>query len=370
MGLGFLASRPVIIMKRMQMESKNNISGSEQPIIDASLIVEYLKGHTSREEDLLVGAWMTEKEENRAEIRKVAEIYYTKRAHDRMASRDVELAYRKVISHVGRVRTSRRNMWWISVAAAVVGAVLLSSIYVLLARFDSLGNEAASVIVEANPGVRTCVNLPDGTVVNLNSGSKIIYPENFQGKYRSVTVEGEVFFQVKRNEAKPFIVKTSDGKASVQVLGTSFNIQSFRGEREFTAALITGSVLVSLNCVNGKTISKRLVPLEKLIFNENTDCVSVETVDADAEIAWTKGIHVFKNTPMSQVLKTLSHSYNVEFAIHDPSIASYRFTGTFNNRQLVQILDYIKISSNIDYEINTFFSDDSIKVERTKIILK
>lgn len=350
------------------MGYKNNISDKREITVDEALIVNYLKGHTSSEETALVQAWMTESEENRLEVRQIAELYATKRAYDRIEARNTEQAYQKVISHINHKQTPRRYTLGWTVAAAFIGAVLLSSLYIFLTQPDQHLQEN-SILVEANPGVRTNVNLPDGTVVQLNSGSKLIYPESFKGKFRTVTVEGEAFFQVKRDEKKPFIVETSDKRASVQVLGTAFNVQSFKGETEFVTTLVNGSVLVNLNCDNGKKLSRQLVPSEKVIFDKNSAQISIEKVNANDEIAWTKGILVFKNCEMSQVFKTLSHSYNVDFEILNPTIKKHHFTGTFNNKQLTHILNYIKISSDIKYTIKYSQSDDSVNVQQTKIII-
>jgi len=350
------------------MEYKYNISDEEIFAIDESLIVNYLKGYTSREDTTSVEAWIAESDENRSKVCQIAELYAVKRAYDRIESRNVDLAYQKAYLRIKDKQTLRNSRLWWSIAAACIGVIILSSVYSILTHPD-LFLKRDFIVVEANPGVRTCINLPDGTVVNLNSGSKIIYPESFKGKTRSVTIQGEAFFQVKRNEKKPFIVETSDKRASVQVLGTSFNIQSFEGESEFTATLVNGSILVNLNGSSGKTKSRQLVPFEKVTFDKNTEHFSIEEVNTDDEIAWTKGVLVFKNSEMSSVLRTLSHSFNVEFDIRNPSINKYHFTGTFNNRQLIHILDYIKISSDINYTISYSCLDDSASVQKMKIIL-
>lgn len=350
------------------MGYKYNISDEGIFTIDEALIVNYLKGYTSREDTASVETWIAESEENRSKVCQIAELYAVTRAHDRMKSRNVDLAYQKACLHIkGKQIVRNYRLWW-SVAAACIGAIILSSVYVILIQSDLL-LKSDFIVVEANPGVRTCINLPDGTVVNLNSGSKIVYPESFKGKIRTVTIQGEAFFQVKRNEKKPFIVETSDKRASVQVLGTSFNIQSFEEESEFTATLVDGSILVNLNGNSGKTKSKQLVPFEKVTFDKNTEHFSIEKVNTDDEIAWTKGILVFKNSEMSNVLRTLSHGFNVEFDVRNPAINKYHFTGTFNNRQLIHILDYIKISSDINYTISYSCLDDSVDVQKMKIIL-
>ena len=88
------------------------------------------------------------------------------------------------------------------------------------------------------------------------------------------------------------------------------------------------------------------------------------------EAAWMEGKLMFKNMPLPQVLKRLSYFYNVKFEIQDPVINSYYFNGTFENKQLSQVLDYLKISSRIDYEIKQAMTDDSQGSQSTMVILR
>ena len=101
-----------------------------------------------------------------------------------------------------------------------------------------------------------------------------------------------------------------------------------------------------------------------------TKTVEVKKADVESEIAWKDGYLIFKDIPLPQLLKRLSNFYNVEFKVIDPVINSYRFTGTFKNRQLSQVLDYLKISSQIDYSIKQMEADDSESMQREVVILR
>ena len=87
------------------------------------------------------------------------------------------------------------------------------------------------------------------------------------------------------------------------------------------------------------------------------------------ETAWMDGILMFKDTPLPEALKKLSYYYNVEFVIQDAEIKSYCLTGILDNRLLSQTLDYLRISSNIDYRIEDMKTDDSKGTNRTRVIL-
>ena len=96
----------------------------------------------------------------------------------------------------------------------------------------------------------------------------------------------------------------------------------------------------------------------------------VINIDVERVIAWKEGCVVIKDTHLSEVLRCLANFYNVDFNVMDPVLDSYRFTGTFNNRQLSQILDYLRISSRIDYSIKRMEMDDSLSAQREQIVLR
>lgn len=353
------------------MIDQPNIMHNETPD-DGALIIKYLKELTTPEETVMIENRMNENKEYRNEVKQIAELFFTKRAYDRMNERDPDIAFQKLQFRLQKKEKKNTNLskTLLYAAASLIGAIILSSTFIYLWENGKISGKTNSIIAETNPGMRSRVTLSDGTTVYLNSGSKLIYPDRFNGNHRTVELDGEAFFHVKKDPDKPFIVNTNDHRASITVLGTSFNIQCFKQDNEFTAALVEGLVNVTVNHLNGSNTSVRLTPSEKIIFNKSSDSLFVSKIDTDIETAWTRDRLVFRNQPMTQVLKTLSYNYNVEFDIKNPAIYSYRFTGTFQSRQLSQILEYIKISSDIDYTINYPHSDDSLGVKKTHVILK
>ncbi|MDR3061734.1 MAG: DUF4974 domain-containing protein [Dysgonamonadaceae bacterium] len=336
---------------------------------DAALFIKYLQRLTTSEETLLVENRMNENEEHKKEARQIAEIFFTKRTYDRMAMRNVDLAYHKVQSHFQKKKTLSWKKPFLYAAASLAGAIILSSTSIFFIQKEVIPGKTNLVTVEANPGMHSRVNLADGTIVYLNSGSKLSYPDQFNGNERNVKLDGEAFFQVKKNTEKPFVVYTNDNTASIKVLGTSFNVQCFENDNEFTTTLVDGSVDITINRKNGSTTSTKLTPSEKFVFDKNTDKFTVGKVETEIETAWTKNRFIFKNLPMPQVLKILAYNYNVEFIIKNSTIDTYRFTGTFQSRQLPQILEYLKISSNINYTMRYPHSEDSLDIKKTQIIL-
>ena len=159
-------------------------------------------------------------------------------------------------------------------------------------------------VLEIPKGGEFNVALADGTRVWLNAGTKLTYPVAFVGEERRVRLEGEAYFEVKRDEAKPFIVDLNGMK--VTVLGTSFNLKSFRQDGRTTATLVSGKVEVS-------TDTRKIVlePNQQADLLVDKDSLNVREVDAEAYRAWTKGQFVFRRERLESILDDVARWYNV-----------------------------------------------------------
>ena len=204
----------------------------------------------------------------------------------------------------------------------------------------------------------------------VNSGSSLSYPMPYDSKERKVCLSGEAYFKVTHNEKQPFIVSAFGDRYNVRVLGTEFNMQAYASEDQISTTLVKGSVNVEVKNKIGKIYKWELKPSEKAVCDIDEGKVLITKVNTIYETAWMEGKLMFKNMPLPQVLKRLSYFYNVKFEIQDPVINSYYFNGTFENKQLSQVLDYLKISSRIDYEIKQAMTDDSQGSQSTMVILR
>ena len=150
----------------------------------------------------------------------------------------------------------------------------------------------------------------------------------------------------------------------------SIDAKLWNASEEQVQTLVKGSVNVEVKNKIGKIYKWKLKPSEKAVCDINEGKISITKVNTIYETAWMEGKLMFKNMPLPQVLKRLSYFYNVKFEIQDPVINSYYFNGTFENKQLSQVLDYLKISSRIDYEIKQAMTDDSQGSQSTMVILR
>ena len=159
----------------------------------------------------------------------------------------------------------------------------------------------------AEYGKTASVTLPDGTLVHLNSGSTLLYPETFEAGSRIVFLSGEGNFTVAKDEEHPFIVKTA--YMDVQALGTTFNVKSFIGDKSMRTTLAEGRVKVSFPSFSGKDYI--LDPNSQLVFNPSERTVSVIGVNADKVLGWEEGYLSFINAPFSEVASALERKYDV-----------------------------------------------------------
>jgi ferric-dicitrate binding protein FerR (iron transport regulator) len=340
---------------------------SEQNEIENELLLKYIKGISSDEENSRMMLWLKEDPEYERILLQTAYIYNAQQVQNRILSRNAAYAFNKVQK---RIRWKRRRIY-IRRSLAMAGCfALLISIGINTSFLIRKKAETQQYItMQANTGMRTDFTLPDGTKVYLNSATKLTYPVAFTAKERRVELEGEAYFKVNREAGRPFIVDLPDRPLKVKVLGTEFNIQAYPADPFLKTTLVNGSVQVGLETEQGTVRYIVLNPSQKAIYDIETRMLEVVEVNTIYDTAWMQGRLMFKDTPVPEVLNRLSHFYNVSFQVQDSLINNYTFTGIFENRQLSQILDYLSISSRIKYKIITPAEDDSDSLKRTSVIL-
>lgn len=188
--------------------------------------------------------------------------------------------------------------------------------------------------------------LSDGTKVKLNSDTQLRFPVSFTGNYREVYLKGEAFFEVTKNKSKPFIVHVND--VSIEVLGTSFNIEGRGSEREIKATLLEGSVRIS-----HKTESVLIKPSQQAIYNYADSKISVKDVDVRAYIAWKNGMFYFDNERLDIILEKLSLWYGTEIFYINPSLKELRFSIEVKRyEKMTRILDMLEKTGKLKFDSN------------------
>lgn len=185
------------------------------------------------------------------------------------------------------------------------------------------------------------LTLSDCTVVYLNADSRLKYPVSFGKDCRLVELEGEGYFEVAHDADRPFIVHTQE--LDVNVLGTGFNVQSYKEDAEVAVTLVHGKVAI-------KEAQKRVVlkPDEQLVFNKHNKEINVQKVDARTIAAWTKGTMVFDSMSLSDLAVKLNRWFGVDFFFTSEKLKHLKFTGTFKKYSDIEyILSLIEATTNI-----------------------
>ena len=164
------------------------------------------------------------------------------------------------------------------------------------------------------------VTLADGTIVWLNSCTRLRYPLDFKGDVREVFLEGEAYFEVAKDAKHPFVVRTAD--VDVRVLGTRFNLSAYEDDALVSTTLEEGSVEVSTPL--GKQVIR---PNEQLVFNVKEGKVDCRDVDASVYSAWKDRMFIFEDETLERIMKRLQMWYDVEVFFSSEDVKSCRFTG-------------------------------------------
>lgn len=172
-------------------------------------------------------------------------------------------------------------------------------------------------------GQRHKILLSDGTLVQLNAGSKLTFPAAFSGKTREVYLSGEAFFEVSKNPKIPFVVNTDH--LNIKVLGTTFNVTAYQDEQYTTAVLVEGSVNVAQTGMASKAYI--LAPGQGCIYSNIDNSSQVRNVDVDDYILWKDGLYNFKNMPLSDLVSRVRKYYNISVQIENEKLASTSVTG-------------------------------------------
>lgn len=206
-----------------------------------------------------------------------------------------------------------------------VGSVVINSKLVLqTAERDFAYNQ----LLVPN-GKRSVLVLEDGTKMCVNAGTRVIYPNKFRKAYREIFVDGEVYLEVAHDENRPFMVKTA--KMDVQVLGTSFNIMSYKEDTYSSVVLAEG--LVRVRTENEEI---KLLPNEMFLYSEE-DGAEVKEVNAEDYVSWKDGIYVYHSESLSSILERIARYYGQEI-VCEPEVAELKCSGKLDLLDSLDVL--------------------------------
>lgn len=289
---------------------------------------------------------------------------------DRLETFDTEAAWQKVEKYIEKhERVVRMRSFVLRFAAVLCIPLLFAAILLALSNFSLRKEQTYSLVTAVSPpGFTSQIILPDSSVVWLNGESKLRYPVQFKkGGKRMVELDGEGQFEVKSDSIHPFIVKLSDG-FEVIAHGTLFNISAYHSDPELMVTLEHGAVNVRLN----DRLTIGMHPNEQMKYHHADKTYSLMTIDPREFSSWRSGCLVFKDQPLDEVLRQLSHRYNVDFEVVNPNHRLLSFRASYKNQTLEQILDNLKMVAPISWSyIRSLESrTDSVIPQKIKIKIK
>lgn len=191
------------------------------------------------------------------------------------------------------------------------------------------------------------LTLSDGTKVFLNAASELKYPVEFMGDRRVVDLDGEAYFEVHKDNQRPFVVRTKGEE--VCVLGTSFNVNTYGDDGRIYTTLVNGSVRV-LSVKNGQ--EKVLTPGMQGVMNMQTGQLMVREVDVESYVAWREGRFVFRTMTLDLIMQQLQRWYDFEVFYQNLELKDYEFRGVIKrDMDLDKVLSVIKATTNVDFEV-------------------
>ena len=296
------------------------------------LIASYLSNELDEKSFSELKRWSMESETNRIYVRDQLEIWFSsgvlsdKTFFNKNEAFDL---FKQRVAEAGRNKRLRRFSWKVIYRVAAVVLLLLLPLATYWQGKEVVKHNFADMVVEAPLGARTKLYLPDGTLVWLNAGSKIVYSQGFGVDDRNLSLEGEGYFEVKRNEEVPFLVKTNS--LLVKVLGTKFNFRDYPDDAEAIVSLSEGKV--ALNNLLKKEKEAFLLPNERVVLNKKNGRMHVEYSTVSNALQWTNGYLFFDEELLPDVVKELERSYNVKIQIASDTLNTFRFYGNFVHRE-------------------------------------
>ncbi len=237
------------------------------------------------------------------------------------------------------------------IKVAAILTIFLSAIFLVRYMADSspeIEPQISLITKETLKGQKSTITLSDGSIVYLNSGSKISYLSNYNDSLRYIELEGQAFFDVFKDKKKPFIVKCRG--LEVVALGTSFDVNSYRA-KSIQVSLVTGKIKLQIPEIPEKA-SFTLSPGEYSIVNNEYDITEKGNFEPYEILAWKEGRLIFKDESLEEIIPKLELWYAVQIDNQTTRLSSKHFNSTFEKENLDNILHNMGLSMGFTHIID------------------
>lgn len=317
----------------------------------------YLRGELSKPEEEALLDWVNQSHENLGEF----QAFVRDNQFNINSSGDSEKAWERFQVRLGK-REHKPAIAFLHSRWSKIAAILLIA---MVAGFWGVrfwpDKQSETVFSELFVpfGEKMQIDLQDGTKVWLNSGTVFRYPEHFSEKTRTVEIVGEGFFEVAEDKSHPFIVKTPDFE--VKVLGTSFNLSSYKDDEAKSLELLSGTVQLS---TNDKQQKVKLVPGEKATLRKQENSLKITRTDTGSIASWRNNTLEFNDMSLLEISKLLERQFNVNIHIKKEELKQIKFSGRFKSDEgLDKLLKILKQTSPIELNYKHVLNKEEIIIE-------
>lgn len=307
--------------------------------MDKKILYKFFEGDATQQEKETVKQWLEASEEHHAELFKEREFFDAMILSGNKANKQIysptkkKYPLRKIYVEFGKI-------------AAVIAVMVTIGFYFYNGKMKEIGLATHRIVVPA--GQRANLQLPDGTNVWLNARSEISYPAYFTGAAREIQLEGEAYLEVHPNKKQPFIVKTK--KYDIEVLGTTFNVESYSDSDDFSTALMEGSIKISRQ---NKPQENILLSAGQKVVDQN-GVLTADQIDDYDIYRWREGLICFKETNFAELMQRFEKCFGIQIVIDNLTISKKVFSGKF------------RISDGIDKALRVLQKDGNYTFERNK----
>lgn len=345
-------------------------------------IVEFLEGTIETERLNRLNSWLKESQEHQIQFNDFKKAWYLSGKAKPVPEERALTSWPRVKNALELKKDKKVSRFWTTskVAASWFLVFILGGAFsaLLIRHMSVLNYQQSKTTITVPLGSKSLVDLPDGTKVWLNAGSKLTYTKDYGKSTREVLLSGEAYFSVKSNKKVPFLVKTSH--LVVKALGTKFNVKAYPDEKIITTTLEEGKIELSL--IKGVVHSKAIIlkPREMAIFyrpetgkhleanppsglkvNHGPETEKLEIVTSihtELETSWKDDTWTIDEETLGNLAPILERRYNMIIEFESEEIKSFHFTGKIQNETIEEIMSAIELSAPVKYNI-----------EKNKIIL-
>jgi transmembrane sensor len=351
------------------------------------LIISYLSGSITEEDSLRLKEWTSASNENRNHFNLLKDTWIL--SGSRNLDSNAEESWNSFSEKLIQGGYGQNSGFWnhgkvnffkcLKLAASWFLIFALGS-FVTFWIYDrpteSIAANSNRIIEITTPlGAKSMIRMPDSTQIWLNAGTTITYDQDYGKQTRAITLDGEAYFKVSKDSIHPFTVSTQD--IVVLALGTSFNVKAYPNEETISATLEEGKIDVKILNKPEKINNILLKPKDKLIYHkatkeseknvENTEVevkhkenLSVKLKDVsilsnirtELYTSWKDPRWIIDREPLSILAPMLERRFNLKIIFNDEQLTKYKFTGIIENETVDQILNALKLTAPLDYQIN------------------